>query len=192
MFSSQDGLTLYFHSNRAGGSGDRDIMFASRPDTASPFSAPTWLAGVNGAALDQQATLTPDQLTIVFTSNRAGGSGSYDLWIAQRADPGDAFSTPANLTELNTSDTERGASLSADALTLYFTSDRPGGEGDDDTWFATRPDPASPFGAAQNLTVVNSPESDDGAELSPDGRELIWSSYRSGTRQLWRSYRDCL
>src|SRR5262245_15013130 len=34
---------------------------------------------------DQDATLTGDQLEIVWSSNRPGGSGNYDLWHATRS-----------------------------------------------------------------------------------------------------------
>ena len=191
-FLSHDGLTLYFASDRAGGSGSRDIMLATRPDTSSPFGAPTWLDSVNRPAFDQQPSLTPDELFMVFTSTRTGGAGDYDLWTAERADRGDAFSTPTNLAELNTSARELGASMSADGLSLYFTSNRSGGRGETDIWIATRNNASSPFRAPENLSVVNSSSDDSGVELSPDGRELFWASNRSGRREIWRACRDCL
>jgi hypothetical protein len=61
-----------------------------------------------------------------------------------------------------------------------------------DTWFATGAGTSTPFGAAQNLTIVNAPDADNGPSLSADGRELFWTSNRSGSYEIWRSYRNCL
>jgi peptidoglycan-associated lipoprotein len=54
--------------------------------------------------------------------------------------------------------------ISSDGLTLYFTSDLPGGFGDYDLWKATRKSTADDFGRPVNLTsIVNTP----GREVMP-------------------------
>jgi Tol biopolymer transport system component len=149
------------------------------------------VTSLNSTSLDYAPTLSVDQLTIIFASSRAGGQGGVDLWIAQRAMRNDAFSTPTNLTELNTANDETGPALTSDGLTLFFVSNRAGGSGGYDIWYASRSDTASPFGTARNLTVVNSTSTDQDTAVSADGRELFFGSYRSGARELWRSIRDC-
>lgn len=48
--------------------------------------------------------------------------------------------------------------ISSDGLTLYFSSDMPGGEGDYDLWKATRPSLADDFGKPVNMgPIVNTP-----------------------------------
>ena len=54
--------------------------------------------------------------------------------------------------------------ISSDGLTLYFTSDMPGGFGGYDLWKATRKSTADDFGKAVNLTsIINTP----GREIMP-------------------------
>ncbi len=54
--------------------------------------------------------------------------------------------------------------ISSDGLTLYFTSDMPGGFGGYDLWRATRKSTADDFGRAVNLTsIINTP----GREIMP-------------------------
>ena len=54
--------------------------------------------------------------------------------------------------------------ISSDGLTLYFTSDMPGGFGEYDLWRATRKSTADDFGRPVNLTsIVNTP----GREIMP-------------------------
>ena len=49
------------------------------------------------------------------------------------------WSSPINVgPPVNTEYNDTYAILSRDELTMYFTSDRPGGVGGDDLWFATR------------------------------------------------------
>jgi hypothetical protein len=76
-----------------------------------------------------------------LTSNRSGGSGNIDLWVATRETTRDLWSTPINLgPTINTSDDDGGPALSCDGTTLYFYSSRPhpGGSGDRDLYVTTR------------------------------------------------------
>src|SRR6266550_1424612 len=69
----------------------------------SEWSEPVNLGPVvNSSSNEQNATLARDGLSLCFSSNRPGGSGPLDIWVAQRActDPDDfacAWQTPANL-----------------------------------------------------------------------------------------------
>lgn len=85
------------------------------------------------------------------------------------------FGTPRNLTEFNTAAAEGGPSISADGLTIYFDSDRLGGLGNGDIWYATRPDICFPFGPSMNLTEVNSEVLDANPSISRDGLELYFA-----------------
>jgi hypothetical protein len=68
--------------------------------------------------------LTRDGLTIFFASNRPGGVGRSDVWVATRAGVDAAFSTPRNLTAVNTEWDELDLALSPDGRELFFTSNR--------------------------------------------------------------------
>jgi hypothetical protein len=83
--------------------------------------------------------------------------------------------------------------LSADGRTLFFSSHRLGGNGQNDLWMTTRTSPSEPFGPPVNLgPVVNGSRNDRNPTLSADGRTLIFSSDRPGGHgdtDLWMTTR---
>ncbi len=92
------------------------------------------------------------------------------------------FGVPTNLGPLiNTPSFDGGPSLSADSLTLYFVSARPGGVGGDDLWVSRRQAKHEPWEAPVNLgSGVNSAEGDASPSISSDGLELYFDSGRPG------------
>ena len=189
-FVTSDDRTLLFFSDRAGGVGDRDLWMATRPGPDSDFSAPLPIPGVNSTSLDLLPELSRDGLTLLFESVRSGGSGSSDLWLAERSLPSGNFGTPRPLSELNTSGREEGFSLSGDQLTLVFSSNR-GGSGMD-LWVATRSAVGAPFGTPEPLAELNSAAAELDPALSLDGREILFVSARSGADRIWHASRECL
>jgi hypothetical protein len=188
---STDGLALYFSSTREGGLGSRDLWLSTRPDPGAPFTVPTLIAGVNGPDYDHVPWVSQDELTMVWATDRGGGVGQGDIWIARRSTRGDAFSTVAPLNGVNSTSDEGRAVLGNDGLTIYFSSNRPGGVGDRDLWLATRNDPTTTFSQISNLASVNSSSMDTDPVLSADERELLFASARDGQIRLWRSVRVC-
>ena len=138
MTISDNGLELYFWSDRPGGSGSSDIWVAERATVKEAWGAPVNLGPtVNSSAIELCSDLSPDGLCLVFVSTRSGGyGGTYgDIWMTRRATTSDPWRPPVNLGPLvNTSASEPGPALSADGSTLYFGSDRPGGFGGRDIW----------------------------------------------------------
>ena len=113
-------------------------------------------------------------------------------WLRRlRQSPSAPFSEAVELAGVNTNAREEGFWLSPDGLTIYFASNRAADEADMDIWVATRPDTSSPFGDAENLSVVNSSGIEIDPALTADGFELFFASNRSGTMQLYRSARSC-
>jgi Tol biopolymer transport system component len=163
---------------------------ANRPSADSDFSEPLPIPGVNSTGLDLLPELSVDGLTLLFESVRSGGSGSSDLWLAERALPSGPFGIPRPLAELNTSGREEGFSLSRDQLTIVFSSNR-GGAGMD-LWVATRGSVGAPFGTPAPLAELNSAEVDLDPTLSLDGREIFFVSARSGELRIWHASRECL
>lgn len=143
---------LYFSSTRPGGftpdpadavSGDGDI-YVSALDGES-FQAPALVPGLNSAVNDLRPNVRRDGLEIFLDSNRSGGIGGLDLWVATRGSTSEAWSAPVNLGDgLNSSANDLRASLSWDGKTLYFGSNRVGGEGSQDIYFTTRGKVTSP------------------------------------------------
>lgn len=84
-----DGLELFLSSLRAGTFGGFDIWVFTRQRPQDPWSSPLHLdAPVNTGDLDSQPSLSRDGRTLIFTSNRLGGSGNNDLWMSTRTQSG--------------------------------------------------------------------------------------------------------
>jgi len=191
-FPSFDGLSLYFFSTRAvpDAVGDRDIWLATRPNGSAEFADPFVLPAVNAVAIDHLPWLSQDELTLMLVSGRPSPNGNSNIWVSERASRADNFGEPVEVAGVNTDAREEGFTLSNDGLTLIFASNRVT-EALMDLWVATRPDLSSPFGPAENLAQLNTPENELDVSLSADGFELFFASSRNGAFQLFRSVRDC-
>jgi len=95
---------------------------------------------------------------------------------------------------VNSSYVETAPFISADGLSLYFTSDQPGGEGGWDLWVTTRDTINDEWGTPMNLgPPVNSSAHEHGTSISADGLELYFMSMRPGgcgAQDLWVAMRD--
>lgn len=185
---SKDGLSLYFDSNRPGGFGGWDIWVAQRASTEMPWGTPRNLGPiVNTAANEQGPALTRDEHRLFFFSNRPGGIGGNDLYVARRRDRDDdlGWRSPTNLgSGVNTSFNDNLPHFFEDpateTVTLYFNSNRPGGCGITDI-YAANPQPDGTFGATVLVPELCSPERDAAPSVRRDGLELIMASDRAGT-----------
>jgi hypothetical protein len=122
---SADELTLLFVSNRPDG-GDSDIWRATRAQIDAVFDAGVTAADLNSFANEGRAVLSSDTLSAIFSSDRAGGLGSADIWMASRTDPGLEFSAAINLVQLNSDSADQDVALSRDERELFFSSARGG------------------------------------------------------------------
>lgn len=92
-----------------------------------------------------------------------------------------AWSEPVNLGAINTAFAEQNAFLSKDELTLYFTSDRPGGFGGLDIYVTRRASTEGAWRPAVNLgPMINTAANDFAPSLSIDGHLLFFASGRPG------------
>jgi hypothetical protein len=92
---SRDGLSLYFTSDRPGGvngGGLPEIWVTQREDLDANWEHPLNLgSNINVPGYESSVpNLTPDGRWLFFNSNRPGGYGQDDLWVARREDPEDA------------------------------------------------------------------------------------------------------
>jgi hypothetical protein len=135
---SKDGTQIYFGSGRTGGLGGNDIYVADLSSAGA--SNVVDLTAVDSVDDDASPVLSRDGLTLYFASKRAdpAASGNDDIWIARRSAVGDPFGPPTPVSELNSAAADGPRWLSPDGCTLYFTSDRNGGQGGYDLYTATR------------------------------------------------------
>jgi len=153
---------------------------------------------VNSSDVDWMPSLSADGLTLYFGSRRGGGFGNEDIYVTTRETTSDPWEEPVNLgPPVNTSNWEQGPSISADGLTLFFSSyNRPGGSGGDDIYVTTRATKDDPWSTPVNLgSKVNSSAHDWAPSISADGLELFFGSTRSGGYggyDLWVTTRETI
>jgi len=182
---SVDGLTLYY--DESGG-----IRIATRMSLSEPFAQPVSLT-----SNDMWAQLSSDGLTMYFASDRPGGCGYQDIWMATRSSPRDPWQDPVNLgPAVNSNDWDWAPCVSANGLELYFASEHDCNDSDWDLWVSTRPTTDAPWGPAVNMgTVVNSGSPNGNCTISGDGLTLVFSSERTGgtgSGDLWMTRRSAL
>lgn len=180
---SADGLSLFFFSERSGGYGNRDIWVARRSTTNESWTTVENVRPpVNTSYEDSGPSISDDGLTLFFDSDRPGGSGESDIWVTTRITKSDPWGTPVNLgSTVNASSYDAYPSISADGLTLFIQSNRPGGYGRHDIWMTTRQTKDDPWTTPVNLgSTVNSTAIEGDPSVSPDGSALLFTSLRPG------------
>jgi hypothetical protein len=105
------------------------------------------------------------------------------------------WSEPASLGPIvNSSSHDIGPELSPDGLSLYLTSDRPGGLGGFDLWASRRTCLECPWQSPVDLGPnINSPGGDGSPGFSADGHLLFFSSPRDGGfggDDIWVTHRE--
>ena len=132
---NDDDAFLFFSSSSAVVPGD---IYVSQKLSGWNFGGSTAVSSLNSAANDIQPNVRKDGLEVVFSSNRAGGLGAQDIWVATRDAFGAPWSAPVNLGGgVNTAAAESRPSLSKNARQLLFGR-TPGPEGIGDIYLSTR------------------------------------------------------
>jgi hypothetical protein len=148
-YISVDDKVLTFYSDRdAATPGDYDLYVATRASAdddfgpAVNFSAAHPDSLISSGYVELSARLSCDRLALYFSSNRPGGAGGFDIYVATRDSPDGFFGPAQNLGAVNSSAHEFSPVISPDGLTLFFSDYIPpfrdGGLGEGDIWMATR------------------------------------------------------
>lgn len=148
---------------------------------AGPFGAPSPIAEISAPSIDDDdPSLTGDLLELYFNSDRAGGVGDVDIWRSTRASSSDPWRTPAVVGELSTEYQDSTPEVAADGLTIWFASNRPGGKGKYDIWFASRPNRSDPWSVPVAIPELNTPDNEGSPAVADSKRILVFYSDRSG------------
>jgi WD40 repeat protein len=159
-----------------------DGRFDAQPaacDVSKPFGSAIEVPGLrDSAANDLHGTLTADELTIYFASNRGNTATTVmHIYSATRATRDAAFSTPAPVGPLFSTEGESNPSISPDGNTIFFDSLRT-----DDGMFhlrvftSTRPNAAVVFPMPSPLDgePLHTPS------ITADGKVLYVANLSSG------------
>jgi hypothetical protein len=192
---SEDGLTLYFNSNRDDPQGD--LYVAKRESVELPWDQPVNVGGtINTALFEGFSALSRNEHHLFFV--RSPG----DIWVSYRknvhADVGESgWETPVPLGPgVNTSASEQGPSYFENRKRglpqLFFHSLRPRVPGE-----AANLDiyVADAFGPAALVEELNSDDVDARPSITADGLEIFFHSNRPdveamGSFDMWSSVRQ--
>jgi hypothetical protein len=115
---SHDGQRLFTYRNVGVGSGD---IYVSKLDGLN-WGAPEKVKGINSNFWEGSVCLSPDEKNIYFSSDRQGGMGGRDIYVAQLLADG-SWGNVKNLgPEINTSFDEDAPFIHSDGKTLFFAS----------------------------------------------------------------------
>jgi len=157
-------------------------------DTVPIFGNPVNLGPtVNSSAQEFDPSISADELELYFNSYRPGGFGKADIWVTTRKTKADPWGSPVNLgPTINSPAGDKGPSISADGLSLYFNSARSGGHGGQDLWVTTRKTKSAPWGEPVNLGLtVNTPANENAPSISTDELTLYFTVWFSESPGGW-------
>lgn len=180
-----DGKGIFFSSNsRLGknglpvGLGSFDIYFSGYNNGV--WSFPVNLGPViNSSDWESQPSISPDGLTLYFSSARPGGFGGADIYMSTFKDG--RFQPPVNLgPTINTAGEEQSPFIHYDNQTLFFSSSGHVGAGGIDIFVARKKEDGK-FGEALNVGVpINSEKDELGLVVDRLGKFGYLSSERPG------------
>jgi len=114
--------TLYFFSDR-GVAANTNSIYSSKLTNGSYASPERLPAEINAGPSDTSPFISPDGNTLLFYSNRDGGHGKGDIYVASKSHG--KWTQAVNLgAKVNTSDSEYNPSASPNGEQLYFGRNR--------------------------------------------------------------------
>ena len=177
---SVDDRTLYFASDRAADDGNLDIYAVPHTPTANaPWGMPQPVAPLTTALTEKWLSPCSGGHYVVVRSTPAGDTDLLEGTLGSAAPP-----TPIDA--LNTTDSETGAFLSADCLTLYFASFHVMPERIFVTHRASVGSPWQRPTRVDDFLIGDSADQED-PWLSADGRTFAFASNAAGTKDIYLS-----
>jgi len=162
VFVTPEGQTMYFSSNRSGGSGGADIYRATL--SGSIWINITNLTTINSSSDDYAPWVVGNYM--YFTTTRWGG---YRL--AQATYSGGTWGSVVQLPGFSQSGNDFGCSITADNLTMYFASTRTPSQGLYDIFKCINS--GGNWGNILNIgSVINTSAYEGLPAISPDGTVL--------------------
>jgi hypothetical protein len=178
---SADGNTFFFTTDA-----DYQIFnlkISQMTERSRSFPKPELLEGINGKNSNEIcATINNAQNLIIFSSDREGGFGGYDLWMSRQL-PNGNWGTPINLgPEINTDLDELYPMFQHDQTSIVFSSNGHYSMGEFDLFKTTFSDELKTWTFPKNLGYpINTPYSDLNIAYTPTGRYAYKSAWRKGS-----------
>ncbi|MCS6823456.1 MAG: OmpA family protein [Cytophagaceae bacterium] len=175
-FLTGDQQTLIFYVIRTADKKERgDIMISNFEN--GEWTLPVSISDKINTPMDEGiATLSADGRMLVFAScERPDGLGSCDLYVSYKE--GNSWTEPQNMgSNINSPNWDSEPSLSADGKTLYFTSERKGGQGGLDIWYSQLAENGT-WTKAKNIGPIINTKGDEASPfIHASGKILYFAS----------------
>lgn len=192
---SADGSYFIYATN---GSFQFDFKVTYKAPKKRSYPASTFMDDLNGRnSQEMTATITNDGSLVIFSSDRKGGYGGFDLWMSRRLPTG-GWGTPINLgPEINTNNDEHFPNFSQDQSFMTFSSNGHKGMGGADLFKTEFSEDLKTWTKPVNLGYpINSAYDDFTITFVKNGRYAYKSMIRSdsyGMRDIYRlTFNDVL
>ncbi|MBL0214803.1 MAG: PD40 domain-containing protein [Myxococcales bacterium] len=147
------------------------------------FQAARNLTEINTALDEDGGAISADGLELYFGSNRAGGAGDFDLYVAKRSAFGMPFGPPVNVAAVNSSVYDDNPYVEPDGLTLWWQQGAR-------IVRSVRPDRSATWLPPLVVAELDSGTDDQAPTFTPDGLTLYYSSTRNlGAAEIFRATR---
>lgn len=172
---SANGNTLFLFKDEGGG----DIFYCER-QTGGEYGAPIPMPGIINSSFEEKSvTISRDEKTLYFSSNRPGGFGGLDIYRATKDSKGEWTSVKNLGPNINTDLDDDGPFIDSDGVTLYFSSKGRKGMGGFDVFKSTFDPKTNEWSEPVNLGYpINTPDDDIYIVFSKDGKRAYYSSVR--------------
>lgn len=157
---SPDGRIIIFTAcNKDDSFGSCDLYIAEK--SGGKWQKPQNLgAAINSQKSDSQPTLSADGKLLIFSSNRAGGQGQFDLWMSRKDENGKWLPAENLGTEINSDQDENSPFLHPGGKVLFFSSKGHPGMGGFDLFKSTMKQDGT-WGKPENLGYPINTKSDE-------------------------------
>lgn len=176
---SPDGQELYIYKDESTMLNPRDGNIYVSHLVGDEWTAPQKL-NINTKYNENHASISADGQELFFTSDRPGGFGGLDIYIAKRLPNGD-WGIPLNAgSMINTNKDEISPYIHPDGVTLFFSSKGHNSMGGYDIFFTIRDD-SMKWNTPTNLGYpINTPNDDAFYVPTPDGTRAYYASQQTG------------
>ncbi|OUR95555.1 hypothetical protein A9Q87_00100 [Flavobacteriales bacterium 34_180_T64] len=185
-FFSEDGLTLYFASNRplndtSNTSKDFDIWYVNRASENSEWSEPINLGAPINTEMDEFYPVITATKNIYFTLDNKALKRKDDIYVSEFINGN--YTTPKALSDqINSEGYEFNAFISNDeSFIIYTCYNRPDGFGSGDLYMSHKMDNGQ-WSLSKNMgELVNSTKMDYCPFVNPSSQKLYFTSKRNST-----------
>lgn len=194
-----DGSQLFFTSRRpvtdkekARNKEGREMIYVSDyDDVDNEWIEPVLLGkevNIPGRQNSVIAISNDGQRLLKYQDDQYGNGDIYESYLK-----GMKWSDPISIsTEINSNFHESSASIAPDGRTIYFVSNRKGGQGGRDIWL-TKKNERGEWSAPENLgAIVNTNQDEEAVFIHPDGKTLYFSSKGHNSLGGYDIYRTTL